>query len=607
MFISVIPSIKMPFGHFTFDYNLSQGSVHSGDIIWVPFRQKFIPALVSKISTTSEVEEKAIILPSPNKILKLPEYLPDFCIAAARESFVSPASMLHAWLRQVPKRAGSADETHTPVRDVHWPKDRPRFETRYVINRFNDPLGIITTAQAEQGSGRVLILTPWQKRAEYIAARLGCSAVHAMTADGAAWKAWTNFAQDTHSILATTKMGAWLACVADVVIMDEPENDDHKQDELSPRYDARRLIKLAADFNPALRIITICTTPPLSSRASAEGSGSIQNTKPDLSTPSDSAQDDINKLPDLEPEILFATFNHANRSNIESITAQAMNAIQEALEQSKPIRILHPVYGWRGRIRCSDCDWTLECPSCGTGMSNSKDLAACRRCNHKMPMPLECPKCRGANLTKSMIGAQALQQKFDQAFPGADIKVLDAHEWQFKSPPLNALVVLTNLSFIGGFSEDMRRKERLVIGFRRLVAQSCVAKSKLVVQGPEELVGQAPNWLTAEGLAKTWEIELKERAEFQFPPARQIVKLIIPGKEANMPEITQQIAQICEKFPGWSFRGPYPVEFRPKTREPREVFHLLPPESLSRDELIQCLEPFTAFGLIDLDPIAFFS
>lgn len=581
MFISVIPSIKMPFGHFTFDYNLSQGSVHAGDIIWVPFRQKFIPALVSKISTTSEVEEKAIVLPEPDKILKLPEYLPDFCIAAARESFVSPASMLHAWLRQVPKRAGSTDETHTPIRDVHWPKDRPRFETRFVINRFNDPLGIIATAQAEQGSGRVLILTPWQKRAEYIATRLGCSAVHAMTADGAAWKAWTSFAQETHSILATTKMGAWLASVADVVIMDEPENDDHKQDELSPRYDARRLIKLAAEFNPALRIIAISTTPSLANDATG--------------------------LPDLNPEITFATFNHANRSNIESITAQAMNAIQEALGQLKPIRILHPVYGWRGRIRCADCDWTLECPSCGTGMSNSKDQATCRRCNHKIPMPFECPKCRGANLTKSMIGAQALQQKFDQSFPGADIKVLDAHEWQFKSPPLNALVVLTNVSFIGGFSEDMRRKERLVIGFRRLVAQSCVAKSKLIVQGPDELVGQAPNWLTAVGLAKTWENELKERAEFQFPPAHQIVKLIVPGKEANMPEITQQIAQICKKFPGWSFRGPYPVEFRPKTREPREVFHVLPPESLPRDELIQCMEPFTAFGLIDLDPIAFFS
>lgn len=573
----------MPFGHFTFDYNLSQGAVHAGDVLWVPFRQKFIPALVSRISPTSEVEEKAIILSGPDKILKLPEHLPDFCQAAAHESFVSPASMLHAWLRQVPKRAG-ANETHTPPRDVHWPKDRPRFESRFVINRFNDPQGIIATAQAEQASGRVLILTPWQKRAEYIAHRLGCQSLHAMTATGAAWNAWTSFAQAPHSILAATKIGAWLASLADVVIVDEPENDDHKQDELSPRYDARRLIKLAAEFNPALRIITIGITPPLGH-----------------------TQGDTLNVPDLNPQISFAVFNRANRSSIESITAPAMGAIQDAIEQAKPVRILHPVLGWRGRIRCSDCDWILDCPSCGTGMGNSKEYAVCRRCNHKMPMPLECPKCGGANLTKSMIGSQALQSKFDQVFPSSDLKILDSHEWQFKSPPPGSLVILTNLAFVGGFSEDIRRKERLVIGFRRLAAQSCVAKSELIIQGPEELVNQSKNWLSTQGLAQTWEIESKERDEFQFPPAHQIVKLIVPGKQANMPEITEQIAKICENFPTWSFRGPYSVEFRPKTREPREVFHILPPKDLSRDELIQCMEPFTAFGLIDLDPIAFFS
>jgi primosomal protein N' len=579
VFVSVIPALKMPYGHGVFDYQLLDGTAHVGDLILVPFRNKLMPALVAKVSPTSEYADKAIALPKPEKIFKFPEAIADFCLAASRECFVSPASMLHAWLRVVPKRLDRDEEAHTPYRAGRRLSGAESIEERLLVNRYAPPTGIIGAAQAEQANGRVLILTPWQSRVPYLQNKLGCPGFHALTAAGAAWKAWTNFLREPNSMLITTRVGAWLAIGADVVIMDEPENDDYKQDELTPRYDSRRLVSLALLSNPSLRTISIGTTPALSR------------------TP--------NQAPDIDAKLKIEQLGPGARSQLEAINSQTYNTIMEALEDKRAVRILHAVGGARGRVRCADCGWVMTCASCGYGLNNATTDAACRRCGKHEPLPNACPQCKGADLNKSMIGSDLLQQHVAQHFPGADVKVVDLQEWPTQGVPPQSLVVVTNLGLIGGYTEDIRRKERLIIAFRRLAAQISLAQCELIVQGPENLLQECASWLTSQGLHAAWQKEWDDRLAFNYPPARPLVKLIITGQldnpDAQTVELTDQLGL------DWQVQGPFKVENRAENREPRVVYHLLPPPETPREAMVQKLIPLAKLGILDLDPIGFFS
>ncbi|MFZ6015189.1 MAG: hypothetical protein ACOYUZ_02420 [Patescibacteria group bacterium] len=582
MFISVIPALKMPFGHCFFDYELNEGSVHVGDLILVPFRQKMIAALVAKKSTDSEYASRTISISNPKKIFKFPEVIVEYCVEAAKESFVSPPTMLNAWLRTMPKRL-SDFEPHLMHKDTHRPKESERITDKYLVNRYTDRDGIIDLVAKEQANGRVLVITPWQRRVDFLAKRLGVDGLHAHTAMKTAWLAWTGFLNSSHGVLITTRLGAWLAGTADIVIVDEPENDDFKQDELTPRYDARRLVSLAAELRPELRIHNLSTTPVLSDYAKIKAPSGLE----------------------INTDATFIAYAKQIRSEIEHITQPALDLIAEAFEQKRPIRILHPVYGIRGRIRCGDCNWLMTCPNCKTGMNNMSTFALCRRCNTSQPLPTECPTCRGADLNKSVIGCPALQSLFNKKLPGADLAVLDLHEWQNQALRPQSLIVITNLMRIGGYSEDIRRKERMIIAFRRIAAQACVAKCSIAVQGDEALLAEAKQWLTTDGLIRAWKNEYDERRIFEYPPAVIAAKLIVPGDITKSSDTTDNLQKTCQRT-GWKLRGPFTVEYRPMTREQRYIYHLIPPLDRQKHDIINDLSQLTAYGIIDLDPIAFF-
>jgi primosomal protein N' len=248
----------------------------------------------------------------------------------------------------------------------------------------------------------------------------------------------------------------------------------------------------------------------------------------------------------------------------------------------------------------------MVCSSCGYGLNNMATEALCRRCGHKEPLPPACPQCHGADLNRSVIGTDLLQQQIGRHFPGADVKVVDPQTWPTQSLPPHSLVVVTNLNFIGGYTEDIRRKERMVIAFRRLAAQISLAQCRLIAQGSEILTNECLTWLAPDGLQKAWSKELTDRRQFDYPPTHSLIKLIVTAKPDETDPVTVQIHTTLGET-GWEIRGPYKVENRAENRDPRMVYHLLPPPALTRDQSVDALTPLASLGILDLDPIAFFS
>jgi primosomal protein N' len=391
------------------------------------------------------------------------------------------------------------------------------------------------------------------------------------------------FLEDPNGILVSTRLGAWMGIVSDTIIVEEPENDDFKQDEMAPRLDARRVVETIHTLKPSIRIFRISTTPSLE-----EGKTTSWNA-----------------VPHLTPDIRLEPTTRQGRSPVANLSAQTLHEIHEAADNGNPVIIVHPIRGERARVTCRDCAWQAHCPACGFPVSLVADTELCRRCGKRSPVSLNCPACGGLDLSRGRAGIDTLSRDLVKHIGTSDIHVLNIPEWEAAHLTPNTLVVITDLSLFAGAIEDIRRRERLVIAWRRSAARIMTANARAIIQGGEELLQECRGWLTNLGVSAVWEQEWQERGSFRFPPAIRLVKILVDGEASKAEELMAALEPTLG--PAMSLRGPYPVPFRPRSRLPRHVVHLIAPKETPYSTLAALLAPIVGKAHIDLDPINCFS
>jgi primosomal protein N' len=314
------------------------------------------------------------------------------------------------------------------------------------------------------------------------------------------------------------------------------------------------------------------------------------------------------KAPTIQAEVKYEAWQRRGASAIEGLTSRTLREIEEAASLNTPVLIVHAIKGERGSLACRDCGWTAVCESCGANLSLVEGRGLCRKCGNKSLIPEACVSCGGVDLSRGRPGKDRLR---DQIFKSAElssfhdrVQLIDLGELNRIKIANQTLIVVTDMSLMGGLSEDIRRRERLIIAWRRLAAEAARTNSRLIVQGPDELLQECPAWLTTEGLVSAWQREIQERKSFGFPPAVRLVKLIVNGNEKAANEIMDDLSKKLP--PAAVIRGPYPVPFRPSSRTPRQILQIVFDKETSEAELNKALTPYKSKAIIDLDPIAFF-
>ena len=574
-FVSIVPNIRTPLGVDEFDYLIDDKSdLRAGDLILVPFRRKHILGLVTSVMSESAFANKAVRLVDPKPILRLPPTIVPLLRHASLRTFTSRPTILHSWLRRAPARLQAADPDKSTFDKST--EGRSADITEFTATRVERIL-----FHAKESRGRVLVLSPWQRRADALGAALSAPVLHAETPMKQAWDRWTSFVQEQNSILVTTRVGSWLAAVADTVILDEPENDDWKQDELSPRIDTRWLLETANLYKPSLCIIRIGTTPQLA----------------------DPFEIKPLAIPKIELKQDYVAWDWKGKSEVDSLQEKALERIEEAIEEKRPVIILHPIKGDSSRLQCRGCRWQAACSECKNTLSQVESRGLCRRCGALADLPLQCPTCGSTDLSSGRTGKNRLAFRIKQKF-GTAAEVRDLQDWNATSIPRGALVVVTDISLIGGIGEDIRKRERLLISWRRMASAIASADGQVVAQGQEELIAEVSLWLTAEGVVSCWKSEWDERKSFGYPPATQRIKLLFNGTDNESRPFAEQLQKDTPS--SWIVSGPFPVPYRSRTRSERQVFHIQPPADTKESQLQTHLEPFAKNCIIDLDPISFF-
>lgn len=315
-YISVTPSVRTPYGVDFFDYAVDDGAdVRPGDIITIPFRGKPLPALIRSVQPTSAFADKVVRIPSIQTILRLPPVIVSVLDLASAQSYSSGPTVLHAWLRTVPaKRAAPPTISVTARTDHGTGKDMSLFSAT--------PFDAIRDADL---NGRALILTPWQHRAAALGTVFGCRVLHAKIPYAEAWNAWTEWLGGRgNNLLVATRIGAWLSHAADTILIDEPENDDHKEDEQQPRLDARWIVASAKRLRPEIDVLRYGTTPSLDATTAA-GSRLL---------PSD--------IPEINAEVMYDHWQRGGSADITRLSGYAIQRIDDALEKGTGIVVVDP-------------------------------------------------------------------------------------------------------------------------------------------------------------------------------------------------------------------------------------------------------------------------
>ncbi len=566
MFARVVPALRTPVGVEGFDYRVPEGcAVECGDVARILFRGRPQIGLVTDLREQSPFAHKASPLQGVMVGMRLPETLLGLLAWTAAVTFQSQPTVFKSWIHTLPHRLPEKSllrQTRLPFGGTwqhHWQ---------------TDPLhALVEKSKALlRKHQRLLILTPWLASAEHLRALLPESGMlHSGMTNAQAFRAWHGFLSGEMRCLITTRLGAWLAPCADQVLIQEPEQDGYKQDELAPRYDARKMVEWCAT-HAGTRVESFGLTPPLAKEEEP--------------------------APTIDAALTIHVRHPQGRSKIPLVQADTLNAVRDHLG---PRVIIHPIRGLLARLVCRDCGWRATCEACGFGLSETLEGTICRHCGKKRVTPESCPHCHGADLGKSLPGIEKLKQAWAVHEPDTTVEWRDLSPESMDRPfPSEALVVVTDAALLGGMSEDVRRRERQCLAFRRLADRVRSARGRLLIQCHEELAALWPSWLTNEGVQAFHTQERKERALFGYPPAMRLVKAIITGSE-------QDAISWSEKAKKLDFRGPFPVAYRLRARQSRWIFHLLFPAETTDAVLMETLAPLAGQAILDLDPVAFFA
>lgn len=579
-FLRVVPALRTPFGVDYFDYlDGGIGACEPGDLIVVPFRGRHVVGMVIAILSDSPFAGKARPALRRYADLRLSAHAPALLSWAASHTFSSMPSLLKSWLRNLPSRP-SLTQRERVISRPHVTQTSGSLCTRWTTHPRH---ALLERARVLLAQGKkVLLLTPIKKRLAFFSEQLPASRVLASDQSaGDAFRAWSAFAEGEHQVLVATRIGAWLAPLADHVLLDEPEHDDHKQDELAPRYDARAFAIWSA-LHAGVAVECFGLTPPLR----------VDHRAPDLST-----------------HIMIHTRRPNGRSSIPLIQSDTMLRLQE---YNGPRIIIHPIRGISARIVCRDCGWRATCARCGADLSARNTDALCRVCHATFPLWSSCPSCDGADLGKSLPGIEHLKRLWERDAALPTVTWRDTTNEILDEPfPEHPLVLVTDGSWLGG-GEDIRRDERRVIAFRRLADRIEAAHGTLIIQIPEEthtshehdIPSVWAGWLTGVGLNLWKEKERATRKLFGYPPAKRVVKLLIDGSEETAIAFGSDLRAALHPYA--ELRGPFSVAYRPRSRQPRYVWHAIFPVACTDEELMRLLSPCARTAHIDLDPTAFF-
>jgi len=335
-----------------------------------------------------------------------------------------------------------------------------------------------------------------------------------------------------------------------LVIVDEEHESSYKQFDPAPRYHARDLAIVLASMHHAKTILGSATP-------SAESYFNAQTGKYGWVFLNQRYGD--SQL----PEIILADLKHErNKKRLQGeFTPMLLEAIEKVLESGEQAIIFQNRRGYAPFLTCMECGDIPKCKNCAVSLTYhlySEELR-CHYCGYKSRVPSRCKACGSSKMVTMGFGTEKLEEDLAATFPKARIqrmdldttrrklsyqRILDAFGQQEIDILVGTQMVTKGLDFehvslVGVFDADrmihfpdFRSYER---AFQLIVQVSGRAgrrkkRGKVIIQ-TNNLNQPIFQLIINHDLKTFYEMELAERAKFNYPPNYRLIKIITKNKD----------------------------------------------------------------------------
>ena len=200
-----------------------------------------------------------------------------------------------------------------------------------------------------------------------------------------------------------------------VIIIDEEHEVSYKQDS-NPRYHARDVALLRAQYNQAALVLG-SATPSLESRARA-GKGVYQHLR---------LTQRANPLASI-PEVQLIDFrDYIGQNETSNFTPPLIEAIQDRLDKKEQVVLMLNRRGYSSFVMCRECGTVDTCPNCDISLTLHMDTKTmnCHYCGFSKEIPHVCPNCQSRSIRYYGTGTQKAYDELAELFPQASILRMD--------------------------------------------------------------------------------------------------------------------------------------------------------------------------------------
>ena len=200
-----------------------------------------------------------------------------------------------------------------------------------------------------------------------------------------------------------------------VIIIDEEHEAGYKQDS-NPRYHARDVALLRAQYNQAALVLG-SATPSLESRARA-GKGVYQHLR---------LTQRANPLASV-PEVQLIDFrDYIGQNEASNFTPPLIEAIQDRLDKKEQVVLMLNRRGYSSFVMCRECGTVDTCPNCDISLTLHMDTKTmnCHYCGFSKEIPHVCSNCQSRSIRYYGTGTQKAYDELTELFPEARILRMD--------------------------------------------------------------------------------------------------------------------------------------------------------------------------------------
>lgn len=622
MYAKVVPFAKLPRKFEAFDYLVPQEfkkKIKTGHIVAVYFHGQKIYGLVEKIESHSDIQATKLKPILSITDIVIPQYFIDLISWASRYYFVSP-SLLYKML--IPKEA-KLKKTYLeyPQKNLALNKE----EAANVIsslknfiseknnfflydNNSKETLAVLIKLSEKelQNKKQILILVPTVPDIDSIAPYLNLIFNNRLIffggklSAGEKYSIWKKLANNEPAVILGTRQACFLPLKnLSLICFLNYTSRDHKQWDMNPRYDARKIAKKLQELQ-GTKIVRSDILPDLQIYKELNG-GEITPLNEAASQPQFS-------LVDMKQE----------KNSASPLFSYPLYEMIKASENQKIILFLNR-RDTDSLLICNDCRHTFLCTSAGCGRPYylDKNLFLCYHCRTEKPIASACPKCDGTRLKPINSGINTIKKIIGAEFPNIKIatvgkaqKIFDKnfgvlittdYFWKNILPQLSGEKIygaaILDFDFYLNRPEFNQSETAIAALYRIFRFAKNFSAQKIIIQTgcPENII-----W---NGWQNFYKKELEERAALNYPPFTKLVKIIC--KNSDKLALDYEAKKLYTKLIQQSFSATPPFSPYVKKRTKNFIQHIILKEN--DDNKLSILKDIIPDEYqIDIDPISIY-